>query len=150
MEKATLSLVCDQAMLDDAFAVREAVFVQEQRIDHAVEFDGLDQGSDHLLAKIGDQAVGTLRLRKVDDQTSKIERVAVLKSARSLGIGALLIEAAVHRLYEQGVGDALLHAQTHALGFYKKFGFEAYGGVFDEDGIPHQAMRRRFIGDAKP
>ena len=144
MDKATLSLVSDQTMLDQAFAVREAVFVHEQTIGHDVEFDGLDQGSDHLLARIGDQAVGTLRLRSIDDQTSKIERVAVLKSARKLGIGALLIEAAIDRLGEQGVREARLHAQTHALGFYRKFGFVAYGDIFMEDGIPHQAMRRPF------
>ncbi len=34
-----------------------------------------------------------------------------------------------------------LHAQTHALGFYARLGFAAFGDVFDEDGIPHKAMR---------
>jgi len=144
VKKATLSLVSDQTMLDEAFAIREAVFVREQHVEHSAEFDGLDQGSDHLLARIDGQAVGTLRLRLIDDQTGKIERVAVLKTARNLGIGALMIGAAILKLREQGLKGARLHAQTHALGFYEKFGFEAYGDVFDEDGIPHRAMQRRF------
>ena len=33
-------------------------------------------------------------------------------------------------------------AQTHALDFYLRHGFEAVGEVFMEAGIPHRAMRR--------
>jgi predicted GNAT family N-acyltransferase len=37
----------------------------------------------------------------------------------------------------------LLSAQVHALGFYRAEGFEPEGALYDEAGIPHQAMRRR-------
>ncbi|MGX1638627.1 GNAT family N-acetyltransferase, partial [Streptomyces albidoflavus] len=35
-----------------------------------------------------------------------------------------------------------LHAQTHALGFYERLGYQAYGPEFEDAGIPHRAMRR--------
>ena len=33
-----------------------------------------------------------------------------------------------------------LHAQVSAIGFYEKFGFEAFGEQYDEAGIEHQSM----------
>ncbi|MEM7045474.1 MAG: GNAT family N-acetyltransferase, partial [Pseudomonadota bacterium] len=70
-----------------AFAIREAVFVDEQGVDQPLEFDGLDDESDHLLAKLDGRPVGTLRLRWVDDASAKIERVAVLRGARGRAVG---------------------------------------------------------------
>lgn len=42
----------------------------------------------------------------------------------------------------RGLTAVDLHAQTHALGFYEKLGYEAYGPEFPDAGIPHRAMRR--------
>ncbi len=126
--------------IQTAFAIREAVFVDEQKIDWTLEFDGLDDGAEHLLATLGGKPAGTLRLRRADGETGKIERVAVLKEARGRAIGAALLKAAIAKLRDDGVRRAKLHAQTHALDFYAKLGFVAFGEVFDEDGIPHKAM----------
>ncbi len=123
-----------------AFAIRKAVFIDEQRIDPPLEFDGLDEDADHLLAKDGEKPVGTLRLRSIGDGVAKIERVAILKEARGRSIGAALIDAALHHLRSVGFREAKLHAQTYALDFYAKHGFMAHGKDFDEDGIPHRAM----------
>ncbi|MGI9488870.1 MAG: GNAT family N-acetyltransferase [Geminicoccaceae bacterium] len=124
-----------------AFAIREAVFIDEQRIDPLLEFDGLDDGADHLLATEGGSAVGTLRLRPISDKAAKIERVAVLKEARGRAVGAALIDAALQHLRARGFREVKLHAQTYALNFYAKHGFIVYGEDFDEDGIPHRTMR---------
>jgi ElaA protein len=45
-------------------------------------------------------------------------------------------------LAEIGPAPAVLDAQTYARGFYERFGFEARGAEFDEDGIPHVTMHR--------
>ena len=124
----------------EAFAIRGTVFVDEQKVPLSLEFDALDDDAEHLLAKLDGHAAGTLRLRDVDDSTGKIERVAVLESVRGRSVGAKLVQAALSRLRERGVEKAKLHAQTHALDFYARLGFIAYGEVFDEDGIPHRAM----------
>lgn len=123
-----------------AFAIREAVFIDEQLIDPPLEFDGLDDDAEHLLARLDGRAVGTLRLRSVSDQTAKIERVAVLKDARGHAVGAALIAAALVHLREHDFHAVKLHAQTHALKFYARHGFVAQGDDFDEDGIPHRLM----------
>lgn len=125
-----------------AFAIRETVFVDEQRVELSLEFDGLDDDAEHLLAMRDDTPLGTLRLRALDDRTAKIERVAVLKEARGQAIGAALVKAALSRSQDRGFRQAKLHAQTYALDFYTKLGFAAYGEIFDEDGIPHRAMLR--------
>ena len=41
------------------------------------------------------------------------------------------------------VGGAAFYAQTHAVGFYARQGFEAIGEEFLEAGIPHYAMVRK-------
>ena len=126
--------------LDQAFCVREAVFIDEQGISKDVEFDDLEDQCQHLLAKVGHRPVGTLRIRPIDDNLAKIERVAVLGSARGRHVGVDLMKAALRLLREQGHRTARLHAQVHAEQFYAKLGFIAFGDVFDEDGIPHIAM----------
>jgi len=50
---------------------------------------------------------------------------------------ALIAEAA-----RRGLNEVALNAQTHALDFYLRHGFEPVGEVFMEAGIPHRAMRR--------
>jgi len=51
----------------------------------------------------------------------------------------MLIEMARDR------GDAMvrLHAQTHAMPFYARFGFAPEGDAYLEAGIPHRTMARR-------
>lgn len=39
-----------------------------------------------------------------------------------------------------GVTRAKLGAQTHAIGFYERLGFAAYGPEYDDAGIPHRDM----------
>ena len=141
MGQIVISQVIEEQDRETAFAIRKAVFVDEQKFDLPLEFDGLDDDADHLLAVLDGVAVGTLRLRAIDAETAKIERVAVLKTARGCSVGAALVKAACHHLGTHGVRHAKLHAQTHAVEFYAKLGFVAYGAVFDEDDIPHRAMR---------
>lgn len=125
---------------EQAFAVRLAVFVDEQKVPAELEIDDFEAEAEHLLAFLDDRAIGTLRVRMIEDRHAKIERVAVLAEGRGLGIGLALLREALAMLRQRGCSRVRLHAQTHALGFYERLGFSAYGDVFDEDGIDHQAM----------
>ena len=122
-------------------AIRHEVFVLEQAVPEAEEWDGRDAGATHLIARDDTgRAVGTARIL-LDGATGKITRVAVLKSARGSGIGAALIHAALsHLRATPGVRRAKLGAQTHAIGFYERLGFAAYGPEYDDAGIPHRDM----------
>jgi ElaA protein len=127
--------------LEQALAIRHAVFVQEQGVSEALEIDGRDGDARHLLALHGAVPVGTLRVRWVEDgRVVKIERVAVLPEARGANVGRSLVEAALAVARAAGAQAARLHAQTTVQGFYAGLGFAAFGPEFIEDGIPHVAM----------
>lgn len=139
-----LNLVIRLAQLPDEMsaivAVRQAVFQVEQGVDPDLEFDGLDADSDHLLAYINGEAIGTTRIRYLDSTTAKIERVAVLAPFRSKGIGKAMMEAVLQVLVTKNIPVVKLHAQIHVRDFYTRLGFEPVGNPFDEAGIPHIAM----------
>ncbi|NRB16901.1 MAG: GNAT family N-acetyltransferase [Rhodobacteraceae bacterium] len=122
------------------FALRHQVFVVEQDVPIDEEIDDLDKLATHLLATGDGVPTGTARVVYQGD-TAKIGRVCVLKSARGTGLGADLIKAAVQIAEDQpGVTKAKLGAQTHALGFYEKLGFAAFGPVYLDAGIEHRDM----------
>ncbi|NDZ98436.1 GNAT family N-acetyltransferase, partial [Streptomyces sp. SID10116] len=62
--------------------------------------------------------------------------------ARGLGVGAALVRAIEDAARARGLTAVDLHAQTHALGFYERLGYEVYGPEFPDAGIPHRAMRK--------
>lgn len=121
--------------------IRTQVFVQEQGVDQALEWDGQDADCTHVLAyavhDIKRDAVGTGRL----SHTGKIGRMAVLKAYRGQGIGGSILVALMDEARSEGLGSVYLHAQTHAQAFYQRFGFIAEGEEFLEAGIPHRKMR---------
>jgi predicted GNAT family N-acyltransferase len=124
------------------FAVRRAVFIEEQGIDEAEEWDAADQTCVHYLA--GDEAapLGTARLIARGPE-AKIGRVAVVQTARGTGLGAAMMRAVLEDAQRQGFTEAELEAQTYAIPFYERLGFVAEGPAYDDgSGILHRVMRR--------
>ena len=135
-------MIAETRDLDTCRALRRAVFIEEQGVSEAEEWDGLDDGAIHLLAFRDGAAVGTARILTSGD-TGKIGRVCILPGARGTGLGAALILAALDALRARpGIARARLGAQTHAIGFYEKLGFSAFGPIYDDAGIPHRDMIR--------
>ncbi|GAA2806050.1 acetyltransferase [Streptomyces platensis subsp. clarensis] len=134
------------------FAVRREVFVEEQGVPQELEYDPYDATAVHVLAVRADGVpLGTGRLLSGADATGKtgadasvgsLGRLAVNKAARGLGVGAALVRAIEDAARGRGLAAVDLHAQTHALGFYERLGYEAYGPEFPDAGMPHRAMRR--------
>ena len=123
-------------------ALRRTVFIEEQGVPENEELYDQDDRAIHLLAWQDGRAVGSARIL-LDGDTGKIGRVCVLPEARGRGLGAALIRAALDVLRVQpGIGRAKLGSQTHAIGFYEKLGFAAFGPVYDDAGIPHRDMIR--------
>jgi ElaA protein len=121
-------------------ALRRVVFIEEQGVPEADEIDDLDDAAVHLLARLDGRPVGSARLLASGD-TGKIGRVCVLKDCRGTGLGAALIRAAVAQFAARGgIARVKLGAQTHALGFYERLGFRAYGPDYLDAGIPHRDM----------
>jgi predicted GNAT family N-acyltransferase len=125
------------------FAIRLAVFVEEQGVSLAEEQDGQDDTALHFLAFLKDMPAGTARvILKDSGAAAKITRVAVLHTARGNGIGAALIRHIEAEPALSGIGRFMLDAQTHALAFYERLGYAALGAEFMEAGIPHQHMQK--------
>lgn len=129
--------------IDDLRAVREPVFVQEQQVPIALEWDELDPLCVHVIARDADgRPIGTGRLTP----ERKIGRMAVLPDWRGRGVGDALLLALTDEAAQRHWSELRLHSQVAALGFYVKHGFVPYGERFMEAGIEHQSMRRQIDG----
>ena len=133
-----------------ARAVREKVFIDEQDVPRELEWDEWDARSDHAIALDSrSNAIGTARLLRIGCTGGRIGRMAVLRPWRGKGVGAALLEALLRMARDRGMPEVTLHAQTHAAGFYRKFGFDTQGSEFLEAGIPHIEMSLRLSRSAQ-
>lgn len=124
-------------------AVREEVFVREQRVPAALEHDALDPACLHVLARLEDGTpVATGRLAA----DGRIGRMAVRAPWRGQGVGAAVLWALLELAARRGDAAVHLHAQRPAQAFYARHGFRAQGEPFREAGIDHQAMALRLDG----
>ncbi|QAU36064.1 GNAT family N-acetyltransferase [Janthinobacterium sp. 17J80-10] len=120
--------------------VRSEVFIGEQLVPVALEWDEMDAVALHAIARdSAGQAVGTGRLLP----DGHIGRMAVLRGARGQGIGAAILAALMQASRRRGDAESRLNAQTHAQGFYARYGFKGEGEEFDDADIPHIHMRCR-------
>lgn len=117
--------------------IRTAVFIHEQQIPEDLEWDEFDLISMHVLALNSDeQPIGTARLLP----DGHIGRMAVLKEWRGKGLGTAMLLRILEELRNQHMQKAILNAQTTAIKFYEKFGFQVSGKEFTEAEIPHVKM----------
>jgi predicted GNAT family N-acyltransferase len=124
-------------------AVRETVFVHEQRVPLEEEWDALDPLCRHVIAR--DEAgapIGTGRLTP----ERRIGRMAVLAGWRGQGVGDALLAALMTQARGLGWPAVSLNAQVSAEAFYARQGFIPEGERFMEAGIEHQSMRRVLAG----
>lgn len=124
-------------------SIRKQVFQEEQNVPFELEFDGQDKTAEHFLAYWQGKAIGTARLRFLEPQTAKIERLAVLKEARGQNIGMQLMQAVLERARQRQAEQATINAQLYIKGLYLKLGFEPVGEQFAEAGIPHLKMIKK-------
>lgn len=120
--------------------IRTAVFVKEQNVPLALDFDGLDPQCIHWLAyDANSAAVGTGRLLP----DGHFGRMAVLAANRKRGIGDAIMRAVIDTAAAEKLPELYLHAQLTALPFYSGLGFSCYGEEFLDADMPHIAMKLR-------
>ncbi len=126
----------------DAQAIREEVFIKEQGIPKALEQDAADEAALHAVVynRLG-QALATGRLVSADAQgVSKVGRLAVKRLLRGSSVGRAVLQALVEAARARGDRELSLHAQSSAIGFYLRLGWQSRGEGFEEAGIEHQEM----------
>jgi len=138
----TVTSVDWQHDADAIRSVRHAVFIEEQGIPAALEWDGLDAAASHVLGfDCAGNAIATGRLLA----DGRIGRMAVLPAWRGRGVGRRVLSCLLELATTRGCKRVYLHAQQDVAGFYRGTGFSAHGQPFREAGIMHVAMRRDLI-----
>lgn len=137
----TIQEVSSPEDMERIFQIRDKVFVDEQALTPDARHDPDDRRSIHYLAFSDGEPVGTGRLTILGDE-AQIAWVAVLIEHRGEGIGWALMEAMIERAERERCDYIILNAQTHALRFYERLGFEPVGDTFTMSRIEHQVMIR--------
>ena len=120
-------------------SIRRQIFIEEQGVPEALEWDEHDSTATHYLASLSDTVVACARL-KSDGQ---IGRMAVFPDYRNQGIGSTLLQFILNNLNPDIFSLLYLHAQTTAISFYEKQGFVRQGEIFYEADIPHVEMLKK-------
>jgi len=128
----------DKIHADLAFAIRQKVFVEEQKVDGDEEYDEHESIATHYLVFVDDKPAATSRWRYTD-KGIKLERFSVLPEFRNKGIGAALVKHVLSDVVPFGK-IIYLHAQVAAMNVYARNGFEPIGELFYEANIPHYKM----------
>ena len=125
--------------------LRTDIFFLEQSIDET-ELDDRDQEPTTEHFWIADDTGTASYLRViVDDSPSHLDarhsigRVVVRDDRRGEGLSKALITEV---MATYGHEPMVLHAQEYIAPLYRKFGFESFGEVYVEAGIPHISMYR--------
>ena len=143
----TIDVVVGGAGLRRAGALRRSVFIEEQNVPDELEWDGDDACADHYIASRDGQVVAVARLLPSPDRRrAKVQRVAVRHDLRGRGIGSDLMRRMIADAEQAGVKELVLDAQTHAISFYERLGFEVTSSPFLDAGIPHVHMTRQTKG----
>ena len=121
----------------DCLYIRNKVFIEEQNINKQLEYDDKKVSATYIVAKINLITIGTARYRSTQFGM-KLERFAVLKEYRGLGVGKSLVSFLIKTLKSEK--NLYLNSQKEVAGFYKKLGFKITGDVFYEAKIPHYKM----------
>jgi len=117
--------------------LRRTVFIIEQQVPESLEWDEFDVASLHVLAEDAEgHAVGTGRLLP----DGHIGRMAVKREWRGRGVGGAILGFLIECARKRGDCAVHINAQTHAIGFYQRYGFVAHGDEFQDAGIPHRQM----------
>lgn len=136
-----VKIVKTKQELADAFDVRRTVFIDEQNVPEEEEIDQYESDAVHFVLYKDGNAAGAGRFRVLDG-IGKVERICVLKEFRKTGAGVAIMDKIENYAKSQGITSLKLNAQTQAIPFYSKLGYETVSEEFLDAGIPHKTMKK--------
>lgn len=131
------------AELAEHLAIRQRVFVEEQRLFSGSDGDERDKdpATTHVLALWQGRPAGAVRLYPVDDRGLwKGDRLAVLPGLRQHRMGELLVRFAVRTAGERGGKRMIAYVQLSNVAFFEQLGWNRVGDPVEYVGRPHQQM----------
>ena len=130
-----------QEDLHDAFAIRQAVFVQEQGFQQ--EFDEHEQQAWHLVIYEDGRAVATGRIYPQGPDGWKLGRIAVVADQRNRHLGRKLLAEMEQKARSLGGKVAYIGGQTRVFGFYQALGYTVCGPEYLDEGCPHLPLQKQ-------
>jgi predicted GNAT family N-acyltransferase len=136
-----VKIVETEKELQDAYSVRKTVFVEEQQVPVEEEIDEHEGSATHFVLYEDNEPIGAGRFRVLDG-IGKVERICVLKDYRGTGAGKVVMSSIEKYANDKGFSCLKLNAQTHAIPFYSKLGYDVISDEFLDAGIPHKTMKK--------
>lgn len=125
-------------LFDQAFKIREEVFIGELKIDPSLEYKDEDESAHYLFFDEKDKPFATARFRETSEGY-KIERFAVIKTHRNKGFGKIILNVLLEDLIPLNE-TIYLNAQIEAVDFYLRNGFKTIGDSFIDADVVHFKM----------
>jgi GNAT superfamily N-acetyltransferase len=105
-----------------AFAVRAATFIGELDVPYSEEFDGHDFAATHIVAYVGNEPAGAVRVRWFQSFAMP-ERLAVIQRFRRHNIGQLLLERCRALAESRGCNTLYTQALPADVKYWEKQGW---------------------------
>ena len=102
--------------LSEPFAIRREVFIEEQGVPEAEEYDVFDGQALHLMVYVDEKPAATGRIWH-DGSVFKIGRLAVKKEFRGQKIGDLALRVLIYKAFSSGAEELHISAQTYIMLF---------------------------------
>ena len=150
MQKIIYKIAETAAERREYFAVRHAVFVDEQALFVGTDVDDHDDDAIHIVAVARDTGavVGAVRCYPAEADLWYGGRLAVLQAYRhhAASIGANLCRLAEATVIEYGCRRFLAYIQLQNVRFFQRLGWRAQGEPVIHCGEPHQIMAASLAG----
>lgn len=129
------------SIYNDALALRKEVFVLEQQVPIELELEN-EEECVHFVLYENNEPLATVRLFPKENGLYKVQRMAVKQEARKKGFGRDIMIYVEEFVKKNKGSELLLGAQTHAIPFYQRLGYETFGDEYLDAGIQHFDMKK--------
>ncbi len=126
--------------------VRRRVFIEEKAVPKEIEIDEFDKDAsccEHFVIFENEKAVGTFRVRRIDEEKIKLQRFCFLNEYRGKGFGKKALDFIDGYYKKEGLKLITADAKFEVSGFYEKCGYKVVSDVFLEAGIPHVKIEKK-------
>lgn len=128
------------AELYEILKSRSEIFLLEQNII-CQDMDDVDYDSLHCFLQEGNRVVAYLRAYYKEGDRSVVKVGRVLSLTHGIGLGTKLMKDSIDYIKANMPCKKIsMNAQSHATGFYERFGFKKVSDEFLEEGVPHVQM----------
>ncbi|NDH61314.1 MAG: GNAT family N-acetyltransferase [Alphaproteobacteria bacterium] len=132
-----------------AFAVRAACFMGERDVPFSEEFDGHDFGATHVIAYVGEEPAGTVRMRWFHSFAMP-ERLAVIQRFRGHDIGQVLLERCRKLAEARGCAMLYVHVLPADTGYWEKLGWRRLESEESGSGAKQVVAMVKAVDPSKP